>query len=153
MIDLPVGRYCFELIKSLCFQMTIQAANDNVVLGSVSKCSSSQFGAASTESHFVNNNGIQQKVTTTSSYEQKPDGSCVRKVVEEKNGVTEVREEVVDCEQAKKNVAKQSQETQKEIHESSVKLNQHIQSEQKRIEESIKKQMDSMKQMNSFHFF
>lgn len=130
--------------------MTIQAAKDNVVLCSVSKSSSSQFGAASTESHYVNDNGIKQKVTTTSSYEQKADGSCVRKTVEERNGVTSVSEEKVDCEQAKKDVKKQGQETQKEINENSMKLNKEIQSEQKRIQESIEKQM---KEMNSFNFF
>uniref|UniRef100_A0A1B6KP72 Uncharacterized protein n=1 Tax=Graphocephala atropunctata TaxID=36148 RepID=A0A1B6KP72_9HEMI len=102
---------------------------------------SEQFGAGASKSYMINNNGKMERHDSSTTYGQKPDGSCFKRVVENHNGKEEVKEYPIDCERAKAEIQANSEQTRRKIEAQSRKMkDQH--------DEFMRNHMHSIRRMD-----
>ncbi|KAG8296110.1 hypothetical protein J6590_064526 [Homalodisca vitripennis] len=114
------------------------SSGSNIILGSFHGRSDGHFGAGASECHYTNNNGIEDHYKAFTTYEQRPDGSCVKRVVEDHNGREEVREYPMDCEKAKAEIRENSERTHRVLSQHHDKMMKEHRRATKRLQDEIK---------------
>lgn len=115
-------------------QIILDETSANVILGKFDTTSSSDYYSADTENGVTNDFTIASSKRQFTSYEVKPDKTCIKKVIEEMNGIEmENKETTISCDQARQEVAAQKKE-----HEKRKKQN-------KQVGEDIKKDLLKMR--------
>uniref|UniRef100_A0A1B6EP75 Uncharacterized protein n=2 Tax=Cuerna arida TaxID=1464854 RepID=A0A1B6EP75_9HEMI len=131
------------------------SSGSNTILGSLDGSKDGQWTSHAMESHHSNNNGIEDNFKTYSVIEQRPDGSCVKRVAENRNGREEVKEYPMDCERAKMEVKKNNEKTQQVVEAQSRKMDEYhtkmMEEHRRRIDEQIKMMEEHTRKMNEQH--
>ncbi|KAG8296112.1 hypothetical protein J6590_064528 [Homalodisca vitripennis] len=131
------------------------SSGSNIILDSLGEPKDEQWSAHAMESHHSNNNGIEDNYKSYSAVEQRPDGSCVKKVMESRNGREEVNEYPMDCERAKMEVKENNEQTQQAVEAHSRKMDEYhrkmMEEHRRQIDEQIKMMEEHTRKVNEQH--